>query len=112
MSYHNHEYIIHSCPEEVTEFDYIVYVTYDIKVVNIATHASGMSTINISLDENNYPKIFYGVTSKTTDSFRAYSQSQEDVQTAFANTSNRLYNAMLQDADLHEFIERASNPQN
>lgn len=112
MSYHNHEYIIHSCPEEVTEFDYIVYVTYDIKLINIATHASGMSTINISLDENNYPKIFYGVTSKTTDSFRAYSQSQKDVQTAYANVIERFSNAMSLDADLREFYERANNPQN
>ena len=104
--YENLQFIIREFPETVTEADFIVYVANDVKIVNIRTVAPGLDEYMITLDEENYPKIFYGNTSADTDEYRTWSRSQDDLQTLLDDVLNRLADAMLQDADLLEFIGR------
>lgn len=103
MGYYNHQYIIRSCPEEITEFDYIVYVAHDLEVFNITTLSPGMDEYLIKLDENNYPAIFYGETSDAADEFRTSSREQEDVQTVWLDVFERLNEAISKDSDLYDF---------
>ena len=110
--YENLQFIIREVPENITEVDFITYVTNDVKIVNIATLAPGMDEYMITLDEKNYPKIFYGTTSATTDEYRTWSRTQEDFQTSYNDVVNRLADAMLTDSDLLEFIERINNATN
>ena len=107
--YRNFEYLIRTCPETVTEFDHIAYVTYDVKIVNISTLAPGMDEFLVALDEENYPKIFFGTTSTETDNFRIASMEMEDFRTRYNDVYNRLADAMILDPDLMEFMNRIDN---
>lgn len=107
--YKNLDFIIHSVPDTVVEFDYIVYVTHDVKIINIATLAPGMDEFVVTLDDQNYPMIFLGYTSDEADAARVASREQEDYQTTFQAVVNRMTEAMLQDPDLLEFIERINS---
>ncbi len=107
--YENLQFLIQQLPEEITEVHFIAYVANDVKIVNIATLAPGMDEYMITLDEENYPKIFYGKTSSTTDEHRIASKAQEDFQTLYDDVINRLADAMLSDPDLLEFIERINS---
>lgn len=110
--YENLQFLIREFPEDIIEADFIVYVANDVKIVNIAMVAPGMDEYMITLDEENYPKIFYGTTSATTDEYRTWSKKQEDFQTLYDDVVNRLADAMLYDPDLLEFIERINSATN
>ncbi len=110
--YENLQFIIREFPENISEVDFIIYVANDVKIVNIATVAPGMDEYMITLDEENYPKIFYGTTSSATDEYRTWSRAQQDFQTLYDDVINRLADAMLNDSDLLEFIERINNATN
>jgi len=108
--YTNLKYLIYETPEEVTEFDYLVFLANDSKIVNINTLAAGMEEFCITFDENNYPYIFYGITSSTTDIFRRNVRNGETyVDFAVNNVALPLENAMDNDPDLKEFISRINN---
>ncbi len=108
--YRNLRYLIYKAPEEVTEFDYLVFLADDSKIVNISTLAAGMEEFMITLDDNNYPLIFFGVTSETTDTYRSNIRMREDYQTFLeTEVTTPLVNAILSDPDLLEFIERINN---
>ena len=100
------DYIIRECPDTVEEFDYIIYVINDVDIVNIETLAPGLDELMITMDENNYPKIFLGITSDETDEFRENSKKQEDYLTASDDVTTRLYKAWESDAALFEFVQR------
>ena len=110
--YENLQFLIRELPEEITEVHCIAYVANDVKIVNIATLAPGMDEYMITFNEENYPKIFYGTTSSTTDEHRITSKMQEDFQTLYNDVIDRLADAMLNDPDLLEFIERINNATN
>ncbi len=110
--YENLQFLIRELPEEITEVDFIAYVANDVKIVNITTLAPGMDEYMITLNEENYPKIFYGKTSAITDEHRISSKTQEDFQTLYNNVIDRLADAMLSDPDLLEFIERINSATN
>ena len=110
--YENLQFLIRELPKEITEVHFIAYVANDVKIVNIATLAPGMDEYMITFNEENYPKIFYGKTSSTTDEHRISSKTQEDFQTLYNDVINRLADAMLSDPDLLEFIERIKNATN
>ena len=106
------EFIIREMPENITEVDFVTYVTNDVKIVNIATLAPGMDEYLITFNEENYPKIFYGTTSATTDEYRTWTKTQEDFQTLYNDVTNRIADAILNDSDLLEFIGRINNATN
>lgn len=108
--YRNLKYLIYESPEDVTEFDYLVFLANDSKIVNISTLAAGLEEFMITLDENNRPKIFFGVTSETADAYRKNIREQADYQEFLeVNVVKPLAEAMLSDPDLLEFIERINN---
>ncbi len=107
--YKNLNFIIHSVSDTITEFDYIAYVAHDVKIINIATLAPGMDEFVITLDEQNYPMIFLGYTSPEADAARIASKEQDDYKTTYQHVVARLTDAMLQDPDLLEFIERLNS---
>lgn len=100
VDYHNYQYIIRPCPEEVTEFDYIVYLMHELEFISISTLSPGMEEFFLKLDENNYPLIFLGVTSDITDEYIYTSRQQDDFQAAYADVEQRLENAILSDSKL------------
>lgn len=108
--YKNNKYLIYKCPEEITEFDYLVFLANDSKIVNISTLAAGIEEFLISMDENNYPHIFYGITSSAADTYRqSIRNSEEYLEFYEVNVSTPFTDAMLSDPDLLEFIERIKN---
>lgn len=104
--YVNLDFIIRKCPDDITEFDYIVYVINDVDIINVSVHAPGLDEVIIRMDEENYPKIFLGVTSSAADTFREQSRQQSDYQTALEDVVERLSAAMIEDPTLLEFVEK------
>ena len=111
-AYRNLQYIINECPYDVTEFRYIVYVAHDVKIINIATLAPGADELMIAIDENNYPKIFFGNISENSEAYRVESRKSSDFITLYEDVINRLAEAMISDANLREFIERINSATN
>jgi len=108
--YTNLKYLIYKAPEEVTEFDYLVFLANDSKIVNISTLAAGLEEFCITFDDNNYPYIFYGITSTTTDIFRRSVRSEKTYEDfVITNVVVPLDNAMDNDPDLKEFINRINS---
>ena len=108
--YTNLQYLIYKAPEEVTEFDYLVFLANDSKIVNISTLAAGLEEFCITFDDNNHPYIFYGITSTTTDIFRRSVRSEKTYEDfVMNNVVIPLGNAMDNDPDLKEFINRINS---
>lgn len=108
--YKNLNYLIFQCPEDIKEFDYLVFLANDSKIVNISSLAAGLEEFMITLDENNYPRIFFGVTSENADYYRKEIRELESYQNFLeVNVVKPLAEAMLSDPDLFEFIERINN---
>lgn len=108
--YKNFQYMIVAAPEDVAEFDYTIFYSHDDKIVNIKTAAPGLDEIMITLDENNYPYIFLGITSAGTDAYRTTLRESETYQNFLMNNVVKpLGDAMLQDPDLMEFIGRINS---
>jgi len=108
--YRNLQYLIYECPETILEFDYLVFLANDSKIVNISTLAAGLEEFMITINEENYPLIFFGVTSEATDLYRKTIRSTEEyLGFRETNVDAPLMNAMLSDPDLLEFIERINN---
>ncbi len=108
--YRNLKYLIYKSPDDVTEFDYLVFLANDSKIVNISTLAAGLEEFMITLDDNNYPYIFFGITSEDADIYRKNIREQETYRKFLeTNVVQPLAEAMLSDPDLLEFIERINN---
>lgn len=110
--YSNANFIIRKCPEEVPDIHYIVYVSHDVKIINIATLAPGAEEFMISIDENQYPKIFFGITSKEADAFLVESRTMEDYLALYNDVTDRLAEAIRSDSNLREFMQRIYNATN
>lgn len=107
--YKNLEFVILPVTEDIEEFDYVVYVINDVKIVNISTLAPGMDEYKITMDENNYPLIFTGITSSAGDAVCTAFRESEEYLTKLNEVVERMTNAMLQDPSLLEFVERLNN---
>ena len=105
--YLNYEYLIYSCSDTITEFDYVVYVAYSSKIINIKTPAPSMDEIVIKIDENNYPHIFLGEISSETKNRRMELRMTEEYNTFFeTKVYEPLLEAMLSDSSFKDFVER------
>ena len=105
--YQNPEYLIDHCSDVIPEFDYIVYVAFSSKIVNIKTSAPGMDEFLIKIDDNNYPRVFLGEISPESQECRMELRMKEEYS-AFYKTKveEPLIEAMLSDSNLRDFIER------
>ncbi len=105
--YRDLSYLIYSCPDTLQEFDYIVFLASGSKIIHIDTPAPGIDEYLISLDKNNYPQIFLGVTSAESDNYRMELRKSEEYNTFYeTKVYNPLVEAMLSDSNLQSFIER------
>lgn len=103
----DYEFIIHP---GINEFDYIVYVTYNEKIVLIDTPAPCMECYYIYLDPStNRPYIYLGITSLDTDAYCAAVTQREDIQALAAATDQAMTDALLSDDDLKDFYNRLTN---
>ena len=107
--YKNFDYIFFKTPDSITEFDYVVYAIFDVKIINISTLAPGMEEYVIVLDDQNYPVRFFGSTSAEADAALVDIRMQEVYQNTRQTIENHLMDAMIQDPDLLEFMERIKN---
>lgn len=105
----NFHFLLRPVPETVSEFRYVAYVEHDVKLINIATAAPGADEFLIAIDENNYPKIFFGATSEAANAFLIASHEQDDFIQLRENVQERLTQAMLADPNLFEFLNRIQN---
>lgn len=109
-SYQNAKYLFHPCPEEITEFDYIVYCASESKIVNIKTAAPGMDEYVIKFDENNIPYLFFGTASSSTSDYLIAQRETKAYQEYLSvNVTIPLADAMTADPDLLEFITKIYN---
>lgn len=105
--YRNPEYLIYSCSETIPEFDYVVYVAFASKIINIKTPAPGIDEFLIKMDDNNYPSIFYGEISPESQNRRMELRMTNEYALFYkTKAEDPLIEAMLSDSNLMDFIER------
>ena len=105
--YLNPEYLIYSCSDTIPEFDYVVYVAFSSKIVNIKTPAPGIDEFLIQIDDNNYPQVFLGEISSESQNRRMELRMTEEYTTFYkVKAEEPLVEAMLSDSSLRAFIER------
>ena len=105
--YLNPEYLIYSCSDIIPEFDYVVYVAFSSKIINIKTPAPGVDEFLIQMDSNNYPHLFLGEISSESQEHRMELRMTEDYSTFYKTKAEEpLVEAMLSDSNLRDFIER------
>lgn len=108
--YKSFDYLFFEAPEEVSEFDYYVFVAENLKIINIGTLAPGGCELFISFDENHYPRIFLGVTSAEGDAFlKECRTSLEYALFKETHVDKPFTQAVLTDPDLFEFIQRITS---
>lgn len=108
--YRNLDYLFFPAPDNVNEITYFVFLADNSKIINISTLAVGGEEYIITLDENNYPLIFFGMTSDETDAFIKECRSSSEYQ-LFKEThvDKPFAETVLSDPDLFEFIQRITN---
>ena len=105
--YLNPEYLIYSCSDTIPEFDYVVYVAFSSKIINIKTPAPGIDEFLIQTDDNNYPHIFLGEISSESQNRRMELRMTDAYTDFYKNKAEEpLIEAMLSDSSLRDFIER------
>jgi len=109
MEYRNPKYIIHAVPDTITEFDYIAYWCTDVKFSTLVTPIPGMDEFVITLNKQNYPQLFLGEISAEANDIRIASREQEDYLSMREDVNNRVLEAMTNDPDVLEFMERLGN---
>lgn len=105
--YKNPEYLIYSCSDTVSEFDYVVFVAFESKIINIKTPAPGVDEFIIKMDNNNYPHMFLGNISSESQDYRMKLRMTDEYTTFYKTKAETpLVEAMLSDPSLKDFIER------
>ena len=105
----DYEFLLHP---GINEFDYLVYVTYNEKIVLIDTPAPCLECFYITLDETTgKPLIYLGITSLDTDAYCASVNQSETVQALAKETNQAMTDALLADDDLKDFYNRLSSGQ-
>ena len=94
----------------INEFDYIVYVSFDIKIVSIDTPGPSLDEIYIAVNPiSGKPYIYYGYISDESAEY-AYKLRTSDASVALKNeVEERLKEAMLTDDLLNEYFEKLVN---
>ncbi len=104
-SYTTHDMHVNAAPENVKDVDYVVYITEDIKFININTPAPGASEYLIKLNDENIPRIFFGDTSEETDAFRAALKNSEEYGQMIDEITAKLQEALTSDQELSDFVK-------
>lgn len=90
----------------INEFDYIVYVTHNEKIVFSDTPAPCLESYYISLNPSTgVPSIYLGITAVDTDAYCAAVNQSDEIQLLADEVKNRLQNALLSDDDLKDFYQ-------
>ena len=104
-SYTTHEMHVNAAPENIKDVDYVVYITEDIKFININTPAPGASEYLIKLNDENIPRIFFGDTSEETDAFRAALKNSEEYGQMIDEITAKLQEVLTSDPELSDFVK-------
>jgi len=96
----------------INEFDYMIYVTYNEKIVLIDTPAPSLECYYISLNKTTgKPLIYLGITSLDTDAYCASINQSDIIQALAEKTNQAMTEALLADDDLKDFYNRLSSTQ-
>lgn len=102
-SFSDYEFVLHP---GINEFDYIVFVTHNEKIVFSGTPAPCMESYYISLDPvTGLPSIYLGITSLDTDAYCAAVVQSDEIQKLAKQTNAKMQNALLSDDDLKDFYQ-------
>ncbi len=88
--------------------DFVVYVTYDMKITTISTYAPSVDQCYVVKQGDNYLIAFNNFDSKISDLLNTYYNS-EDVQALVQEVGINLNKARQSDQDLDEFINNLTN---
>ena len=94
----------------INEFDYIVYVSFDIKIVSIDTPGPSLDEIYIAINPiSGKPYIYHGHISEESAEY-AYKLRTSDESVALKNSiEERLKEAVLSDDLLYEYVNKLVN---
>lgn len=90
----------------INEFEYIVFVTHNEKIVFSNTPAPCMEYYCIDLeDSSGYPSIYLGITSLDTDAYCAAVIQGDEIQALAKEVNTKMQEALVADDDLKEFYQ-------
>lgn len=90
----------------INEFEYIVFVTHNEKIVFSDTPAPCMEYYYIDLDDSfGNPAIYLGITSLDTDAYCAAITQGEEIQALARDINSKMQEALLADDDLKDFYQ-------
>lgn len=90
----------------INEFEYIVFVTHNEKIVFSNTPAPCIEYYYIDLDDSSgYPAIYLGITSLDTDAYCAAVTQEEEIQALAKKINTKMQEALVADDDLKEFYQ-------
>lgn len=91
----------------INEFEYIVFVTHNEKIVFSETPAPCIESYYIDIDSaSGLPLIYLGVTSLDTDAYCKALEQSDEIQALAAQVNQNMQDALLADDDLNEFYQR------
>ena len=94
----------------INEFDYIVFVSFDIKIVSIDTPGPSLNEIYIAINPiSGKPYIYYGYISDESDEYAYKLRTSDDVVALATDVDNRLKEAMFTDDLLRAYFEKLVN---
>lgn len=90
----------------INEFEYIVFVTHNEKIVFSNTPAPCIEYYYIDLDDSSgAPAIYLGITSLDTDAYCAAVTQEEEIQALAKEVDAKMQEALVADDDLKEFYQ-------
>lgn len=90
----------------LNEFDYVVFVTYNEKIVFSDTPAPCFDYFCIDInDYSGFPAIFQGEISTETEAYLTSLVNLDAIQELYATTLKKMEQALLADDDLNDFYE-------
>lgn len=110
-TYSDYEFMFYSPSLEekrlygITEFDYMVFVDYNLKFINVETPIPNFDFFLIKMNEQNFPVIFIGTTSETTDSYIELIYSLPEIQEHIVLTNQRMLDAVESDSNLKKYYD-------
>jgi len=102
-SFSDYEFLLYP---GINEFEYIVFVTHNEKIVFSDTPAPCMEYYYIDLDDSlGTPAIYLGITSLDTDAYCAAVTQGEEIQALAKEINTKMQEALYADDDLKEFYQ-------
>ena len=91
----------------INEFDYIVYVSFDIKIVSIDTPGPSLDEIYIAINPiSGKPYIYHGYISDESEEYAYNLRTSPNSVALKTEVDERLKEAMLTDDLLHEYFQK------